>query len=211
MIQQTSKQSNATFLLSVDNLLSLNIVLVVQFDDEVTRAMYTGVPYTFEVEFSVDYATIDTVAPEKYFLFRILFCDISKIGFCNPIALNFLDYNATEYTPAVVEEFYDSLDNGTLGYREGTIVKAVRIGNHIYSRWINLTMDEINPRTQRFRRSVNITLQMPAGQAGTFFGIGHAHVGVYLNDENATGAGLYVRTAQHLPLLTISPGALCRI
>lgn len=158
--------------------------------------MHTQTPYTFLVEAMVDYGEIvDSfrqqelqdfigsvdVGPfiSRHLLFRIVLCDISKIGFCNPLALSldFTDEELQDYETLTEEGWFNNVT-------ENEVLSGKTIGNHIFSPWLNLTMHEVKENS--YRTNITIQMTLPAGSRGSFFAIGHGHVQAHILTENKT-------------------------
>ncbi|CAB9501851.1 expressed unknown protein [Seminavis robusta] len=157
-----------------------------EFDDN--QIMYFETPYKFELDATVHFDHIagsiaepgrgnvafevgdynDTSEDYTTLFFRLILCDTRHVGFCNPINVGFLDLNISDY--AVIER------DGWLGSRDTTEndLKAVQIGNHLFTAWIELKMQEISPRFFQVRHQ--FTIRLPKVSAGTFFVIGHSHI-----------------------------------
>ena len=158
--------------------------------------MHTNQTYEFLVEAKIDYNAIaDQVRWElegfigdlkvgelisKSLLFRIVLCDVSKIGFCNPIALSFIDHSDQERNDTIY-----LLQNGWFSnVSTDEVLQAAQIGNHIFSPWLDLKLNEIANNT--FAARTKVKLQLPDGKRGSHFVIGHGHITAHFLAENRT-------------------------
>lgn len=183
------------------------------------QTLYTQWNYTVNLEISIDFESIEKYAPayfdddyninssytvegNRYYspnqvLFRIALCDVTKIGFCNPVALDFLEFtdNLTEYNWEAIEELWVTDGEIVAPYEEGTVLKGVNLGNHIYSRWIMLELDPVDAEGKLFYTNETLIIQIPESNAGTFFVVGHGHLELQLNEtnNNSGDSGIYVR------------------
>ena len=192
------------------------------------QTLFTQRNYTVNLEISVDFETIEKFAPEYFddyddnnnhnasytvegsryttsnqVIFRIALCDVTKIGFCNPVALDFLESytdNLTEYTQTSLDDIGVTDGKFLAPYEEGTVLKGVSLGNHIYSRWIMLELYPMDPERKLYSTNETLIIQVPEGNAGTFFVVGHGHLELQLNDtnNNSSDSGIFVRLLRNL-------------
>ena len=158
--------------------------------------MHTNQTYEFLVEAKIDYNAIaDQVRWElegfigdlkvgelisRSLLFRIVLCDVSKIGFCNPIALSFIDHSDQERNDTIY-----LLQNGWFSnVSTDEVLQAAQIGNHIFSPWLDLKLNEVANNT--FAARTKVKLQLPDGKRGSHFVIGHGHITGHFQADNRT-------------------------
>ena len=164
--------------------------------------MYFGLPYLFEIEAHANFQVIAAMAdtgnedPDnnddqqqsstyklaKYYqaemytriLFRLVLCDTRHIGFCTPITPTSMAFDDGEsqdfsYSTQTIDEWFKNVSNS--GVLE---LDAMPIGNHFYSPWLSILMNETKPYEFHLRSSITITLE--EASPGTFFVIGHGHL-----------------------------------
>lgn len=164
--------------------------------DENVQVMITNKTYTFNVHANVNFERVaesfekdlttfnGSVAignrTSRYVFFRMVLCDTSMIGFCNPLAASIL--NPSEGDMQELDEL--TAEGWLSNVNEGDVLQGERIGNHIFSPWLNLSLQEVGPL--KFAANWTIQMRLPTGQRGAFFVIGHAHLQAHFVAENRT-------------------------
>lgn len=161
-------------------------------DTQFNGRLLTGQEHSFRFDFKFVPSQVD----EDAFLatntnnntwIRLLLCDAIRTGFCSPF-LEQGDIDTSEETDLsgpMVNEETGQVDR--YGMEEDRILKGVTDGLHLFTRFARWGMTEVEEGV--FNVTLDIGFQVPEGQGGYYFFIGHAVV--YFDVSNNTTPYLF--------------------
>jgi hypothetical protein len=166
------------------------------------RRLVTGSDHTFRVKLQVLLSQISDRIPQlvnSTIHVRFLLCDAIRQGFCNPLQdTREKDNNVVPSETDVDADETDSFEEGEFKWRyeEGRSLLGISDGFIVLSRWVRWTLSEIEPGSDLYNTTVDITIQLPEGiREGAYFFIGH----VVMNFEVGDGIIERVDVADAIP------------
>lgn len=161
----------------------------------------TGETYTFQFDLQfvpteVDESAFIAANTNKTTWMRLLLCDAIRTGFCSPF-IEQGDIETSEKTDMEGPILYDNGQVDRYGYKEERTLMGVSDGLHLFTRFARWRLNETESGV--YTVGTNVDFQVPEGQGGFYFFLGHAIV--YFDVENNTTPYLFRVSGRHVRFL----------